>query len=123
MFRRARHESSDAFSDGNFFIDSARFLRSVGAGELHHHILDRVGIGNLSEDEAFLFGRSLDIDITEIENSRYEPINDGSHVLDAGKPEFTDFPVEEAFLFDIDDAFIRDDPNVEVVIHPDQKYI
>jgi hypothetical protein len=26
-------------------------------------------------------------------------------------------------LFDIDDAFIRDDPNVEVVIHPDQKYI
>lgn len=118
-----RRVLGDAFADRDLGIDSPGFLGGAGAGELHHHVFDRVGIGNLSEDEASLFGRGLDIDIAEIENGRNEAVDDGSHVLDPGELKLADFTAEEALLLDIDDAFTGDNPDVEVVIYPDEERI
>lgn len=90
---------------------------------MHHHIFDRVGIGNLSEDEAFFFGCGLDVDIAKIENGWNEAVDDGSHVLNPGKLEFADFAIEKAFLLYVDDAFVGDDPDIKVVVYPDEEYI
>jgi hypothetical protein len=43
--------------------------------------------------------------------------------LDARKIDFTDMTDEESLLFYIEDTFTGDDPNIKVVVYPEQKSI
>ncbi len=89
----------------------------------HDPILDLERIAHLSKDEAFLLGRRLDVDVTKIEHGWDEAIDRGSDILDSGKAQFTDVPVEEALLLNVHDALVRDHPDIEVVIDPDEEAV
>lgn len=43
--------------------------------------------------------------------------------MDTGKAKLADVPCEESSLLDIDDAFIGDNPNIEIVIDPGQESV
>lgn len=67
------------------------------------------------------FRSSLDVDVPEVEHGWDESVDRGCDVLDAGKSQFADMTVKETFLFNVDDAFIGNDPDIEIVVNPDEK--
>lgn len=110
---------------GLFFDKGASHLVHVVlsglARESHHPIFDREGIAYLAKDKTFFFGGRLDGDITKIEHSRNHAINSGSDILDARETEFANTSGKESFLFDIDDALVGNNPDIKVIINPNQK--
>lgn len=48
-------------------------------------------------------------------------MDDAGNVLDPGKAHLARGSDKKTFLFDVDDALVGDDPDVEVVVDPDQK--
>lgn len=95
----------------------------IGSGVAHDDVLQPIRVGNAAEEEMFFFGSALNADIAIIEKGLEETVDVDGNILDAGELELAHFPGEEAVLFDIDDAVIRDDPGIEPDIDPDEKDI
>ncbi len=93
------------------------------AREGHNLVFDGEGVADLAEDEALFLGRCLDIDVAEIEHGRDETAHLARDVLDALETQFANITGEESFLFDIDDALVGDDPDVEVVVDPNEETV
>lgn len=68
------------------------------------------------KQEVRLLSGGLDVDVAVLEDSLEHAVGFGGDVLDACEVEFGGDALEEAVLFNIDDALIGDDPGVEVVI-------
>lgn len=115
--------SGDAFADRERLAETAEVFIGVRLREFHHHIFDGIGVRNLPESETLLLGSRLYIDIAEIEDGREEAVDDRRDILYAGEFELADLSREEPFLLDVDDALIGDDPDIEVVIDPDEERV
>lgn len=89
----------------------------------HDGILYSIRVGNGAEEKALLFAGALDMDIAVIEECLEEAMDLDGNILDTGEFQFAHFPREEPALFDIDDAIIGDDPDVEPDIDPDEEEI
>src|SRR3989344_3523319 len=59
--------------------------------------------------------RTLDVDIADVEEGEEDASDLRSDVLDAGDEHARDLAVEEAVLSNLDDAHIREHPDVQVV--------
>lgn len=103
--------------------DGPHIIGSALAGKAHHGIFDGERITDLTEGEALFFGSGLYVDIAEVEDGRDEAIDRSSDILDAREAELAYTAREEPLLFDVDDAFVRDNPDVEVVIDPNEEAI
>lgn len=90
-------------------------------GKFHHGVFDEVGIRDLAENKMILFAGGLNGHVAKIKHGREDTFDGGGDVLDAGKIEFADVPYKQPFLFDVDDALIGDDPDIEVVIDPQEE--
>lgn len=99
------------------------FLIALRPKAFHYYVLDMVRVRYLAKEEKVFVRGRLDFDIAEIEDSRDHTAYLRCNVLDPGKFEFADRTDKEAFLLDIDNAFIGDNPYIEVVIDPDQKSV
>lgn len=77
-----------------------------------------VGVGDLAENETLFFASGLYVNIAEVEHCGDESFDGGSDILDTSKVELAYLARKQAFLFDVDNAFIGNDPDIEVVIDP-----
>ena len=101
--------------------DALHVITGSLAGEAHDLVFYSKGIADLAEDEMIFFRSSLDVDVPEVEHGWDESVDRGCDVLDAGKSQFTDMTVKETFLFNVNDAFVGNDPDIEIVVNPDEK--
>src|SRR3989338_1440341 len=129
--RRKKESAPDFF--GKCRTSEGRFSGTQGIGHLaqiiaygalrkfHYHILDAIRIRHPPEYEAAFFPGGLYLDIAVIEHGRDDAGDGRRDVLDAGEVQFAYVPYEQPALFDVDDALIGDDPDIEVIIDPGQK--
>lgn len=89
--------------------------------EPHDGIFEVERVAYLAKDKALGFRRSLHIEIAEVEHSRDDAFDRASDVLDASEAEFAYVAYEETFLLDVHDALVGDDPDIEIVIDPDEE--
>lgn len=99
----------------------AGFFPAAFLLQIHNRILDGVRVGNLAENEALTFSGCLDENITIIEHGGNDAGDFCGDVLNAYQFQFADHPIKKAFLFDIHDSFIGNNPDVEIIIDPDEK--
>lgn len=99
----------------------ARAVVSGAFGEPHNRIFDLVRVRDLAENEAFFFTGSLYVHIAEVENRRDDSLDGRSDILDARKGQLTYLADKQPFLFDVDNAFTGDDPDIEVIIDPGEE--
>lgn len=103
------------------FFDEVHFFAVSVAGHIHDDIFDAVGIGNFVKQESFAFAGALHVDIAVIENGWEETFDFARGVLDAKEKDVAHVSNEKTALFDIDDAFIGDNPDVQIVVYPNQE--
>ena len=89
--------------------------------QIHQGVLDAIRVGDLAEDETLFFRGGLDEDIAIIQHRRNDAGNFGGNVLDARQFQFAHLAVEKPLLFDIDHALIGNNPDIEIIIDPDEK--
>lgn len=89
--------------------------------KLHDDVFDLVRVGDLAEDEMFRLAGCLNVYVTEVEYGRNDPFDSGGRILDTGEIELAHLADKETLLFDVDDALIGDNPDVEIVIDPGEK--
>lgn len=89
--------------------------------KLHNNIFDFVGIWDLAKNKALFFAGRLNAHVAEIENRRNNAFDGCGYILDARKIELAYLADEEAFLFNVDDTFVGDDPDVKIVVNPREK--
>lgn len=87
-------------------------------GKLYNHIFDMIRVGDLAENKAFFLAGGLYVHVAEVEYRRDNPFDGRGDILDARKIEFAYFTNEQAFLFDVDDTFIGNNPNIKIIIDP-----
>ena len=75
----------------------------------------------MAERESVFFARSLHEDVSVVKYGREDSFDFGGDILDSGKIEFAHASDEKPFLFDVHDALIRDDPDIEIVVDPQEK--
>ncbi len=102
-------------------LDELHFFAVGVAGHIHDNVLDAVGVGHLVEEEAFTLPGALHVDVAVVQNGREESLHFARRVLDAEEENVAHMTDEETALFDIDDALIGNDPNVQVVVDPNEK--
>ena len=86
--------------------------------KLDDGVFHLVRVWNLIECEALNLGGGLDIYIA-VSKKRWDDADDfGGYVLDFGEFQLRNIAVKKSFLADIDYAFIRDDPGVEIEVDP-----
>lgn len=90
-------------------------------GYFHNDIFDSIRIWNHVEEKALFFSGGLHEDFTIIENGRDDSFHGDSYVLDIREIKLAYMTIKHSFLLDIDDAFIRDDPDIEIVVNPREK--
>lgn len=73
------------------------------------------------ENESDFFGGGLDIKVAIIQKSRDHAFDIGCHVLNFIQFQFTDSARKQSLLLDINNPLVRDYPDVEIIVHPDQK--
>lgn len=89
--------------------------------QFHHDILDVIWIGYLAKGKAFFFAGGLYENISIVKYGRDESLNGRGDVLDARKVQFADVAHKEPFLLDVHDALVSDDPDIEIVVNPQQE--
>lgn len=108
-----------------FFVEGgghvAHVVLSGLAREGHDPVFHRERVGHLAKREPLFFGSGLHMDVAKVEDSGNNAIDCCGHILNAGKPELADTAIEETFLFDIDDSFVRYYPDIKIVVDPDEK--
>jgi len=97
------------------------FLRVSFFLKRHYLVLDLVWIWYLPEKKTFSFGRGLNKNIAVIEKGRDYAHHLGCDVLDAAQFQLAHRAMKKPRLFDVNYAKIGDDPNVEIVVDPDQE--
>ncbi len=91
------------------------------SGQFHDLIFDHVRIGYLVEDHKVFLSCSMHMELSEIEDCRDDALHMGRNILDTRDPELVCFSDEETLLLNIDDPLVCDNPDIEVVINPDEK--
>lgn len=103
------------------FFHELKFFLVCIARHVHDGVFYAVGIGNLVKLEAFLFASGLNKDIAVIEHRREKALHLARRVLNAEEVELAHGANKQSFLFDIHDAFVGDNPDVEIVVDPDEE--
>lgn len=80
-----------------------------------------VGIWNHAKYKTLLLARSLHRDVSIVEDRGDDALDGRGDILDICKIEFAYMTIKEPLLFDIDDTFVGDNPDVEVIVDPDEK--
>lgn len=88
---------------------------------IHDGVFYVIRIRHLVKEKALLFAGALDVDVAVTENRREEPVYFACCILDSEEEYLAHAPHEKPPLFDIDDALIGDDPDVEVVVDPHEE--
>ena len=96
----------------------AAFFEAFFFLKLDDSVFDAIGIGDLKKYEAFLLTGCLDVDISVIQERGNDADNLGSDILNLGELQLRNVAVEKSLLADVDDAFIRHNPSVEIEIKP-----
>ncbi len=89
--------------------------------QFHNQIFDGVRVWDIFEKKFFLFGGRLDFQIAIIEKSGDDTFDVRGHVLDLFQAELAGSPGKEPILLNVHDALICHNPNVEIVIDPDDE--
>lgn len=90
-------------------------------GNFHDNIFDSIRIWNHMKKETFCFSRSLYKDFAIIKHGRNDSFYGDGHILNIWEIEFAYMTIEQAYLFDINDTFVGDNPNIEVIVNPGEK--
>jgi hypothetical protein len=102
-------------------FDEFHFFAVGVVRHIHNGVFDAIGIGYLVKNESFPFAGALHIDITEIQDGWEKSLDFARRVLDAEEEYFAHVTDEKTALFDIDNPFAGDDPDIEVVVDPDEE--
>lgn len=86
--------------------------------QFHNQILNTIRIWHILKKKFFRFSGRLNFDVAIIEESRNDSFDIRGDILDLFQAEFAGLSGEKAFLFDIDDALIGHDPDIEIIIDP-----
>jgi len=109
----------------NFFADDGAeivcFFFFITFLQIHHQVFNSVRVGNVLEDEALFFCGGLNIEIAIVEKSGDDTLDFDRDVLDIFQLQFADAAGEKTFLLDVDNPFIGDDPNVKIVVNPNDE--
>ncbi len=89
--------------------------------QIHNYVFDGIRVGNLAENKTLIFSGRLDENIAVIQHRRNDAGDFRGDILDADQFQFTDHPVEKPLLLDIHDSFVGNNPNIEIIIDPDEK--
>lgn len=89
--------------------------------QAHNQIFDAVRIGDVAKNKPFFFGGGLDEKIAVIEKSGDNAFHISGDVLDVFQFQFRNRSGEKSFLFNVHDAPVGDDPNIKIVINPNNK--
>lgn len=89
--------------------------------QLHDQILYAIRIWDVVKNELFLLGSCLHLDVAIIEESRNYAVDVSGDILDLFHAQLTSFSGKKAFLLDVDDALVSHDPDVEIVIDPNDE--
>ena len=87
----------------------------------HDDVFELVRIWNHTKNKVLFFACSLDEDVTEIEYGGNKTVDNSSHVLDTREVELTYMTPKQAFLFDVYNAFVGNNPDIKIIIYPGKK--
>ena len=96
------------------------FLVSVSR-HIHNGILDAVRVGDFVKQKSLLFAGWLNEDIAIVQNRGEKPFDFARRVLNTEEKYFAHMADEESSLLDIHDAFVGNDPHVEIVVDPNEE--
>src|SRR3989338_7256376 len=78
----------------------------------------RLRVGNVFKNESPLLAGSLDMQVPVLQEVRHDAVGLNRHILNAFNPVHRDDAREYTALVNVNNATIRDDPQIQMLINP-----
>lgn len=89
----------------------------INIGQMQELLPDVIGLGHIAEDDVQVLRGGFDADIAVIEKCREETMHIRSHILNPEQVKLGNSAGKEAKLLHINNAVVRDNPNVQIIIN------